>query len=266
MPFRIYFTLLIFLCGCSLHGIEFSTKSDSTEYVFSSHGNTGDLYMPEGSGPFPAVVLIHGGSWAGRSRSHMAWIARKLVNAGFVAFNIDYRFAPENHYPAQLEDCKEAVRWLRENSAKFKINPEKIGVFGYSAGAQLAALLGTYQTDKNSSVQAVVAGGGPHNLTFAPENKSIIKFLGVNYNEHPEVFRDASPLFHVSSDDPPMFIYHGTRDEIVDPKHSMVMKQALDKAGVKNELYLVENYGHISLLLFADSPVRRAILFLKQTL
>ena len=266
MLLRAAILLILFLASCSFHGVEFSKHTDSEEFKYASHGATGDLYLPPGAGPFPAVVLIHGGSWAGGKRSHMAWIARRLVKEGFVVFNISYRLVPDYLFPAQLDDCKDAVRWLRQNAATYNINPDKIGAFGYSAGAQLAALLGTLKTDKDSEVQAVVAGSGPHNLVYSSGVKAVKRFLGTSFEENPEIFKLASPLYSVSAEDPPFLIYHGTYDELVDVRHSVEMNQALKNAGVKSELYLVEGYGHISLFVLGNSPIEKAVVFLKTNL
>lgn len=226
----------------------------------------GDLYIPRGEGSYPAVLLIHGGSWSSGTRSYMSGVAKKLAKQGFVAFNISYRFAPEHRFPAQIEDCKDAVRWMRRNSALYKIDPNKIASWGYSAGAQLAVLLGTHTSDESTRVQAVVGGSGPYDLTRFPSDETTVKFLGDTREGNLEIYRQASPVFHVSSATPPMFLYHGTADTTVSPQHTDEMKKALDLAGVKNEVYLVKGFGHIILYLFSWGAEQSGVEFLRGTL
>jgi len=101
-----------------------------------------DLARPaEGEGPFPAVVCIHGGGWVGGSRSQMTRTIEVLAGRGYVAITPDYRLAPRHPFPAQVEDCKAAVRWLRANAGKYRVNPERIGAVGLSAGGHLSCML-----------------------------------------------------------------------------------------------------------------------------
>jgi len=193
-------------------------------------------------------------------------IAKRLARENFVVFNISYSLAPKYHYPAQIEDCRAALLWMRRNADTIKIDSERIGVWGYSAGGHLAALLGVMEGNKSDKVKAVVAGSTPHDLTLYPADESTIKFLGTTFEKDPELFRKASPVFNVSAGDPPMFLYHGTWDRIVDLKHTLDMQQALERAGVMNELHLVKGLGHIPLFLFNSTAVTHGIRFLKQQL
>jgi len=193
-------------------------------------------------------------------------VARKLAKQGFVAFSISYRLAPVHRFPAQIEDCKEAVRWMRRNAVQYKIEPRKIASWGFSAGAQLAVLLGTLSTDESASVQAVVGGSGPYDLTRFPSDETTVKFLGDTREGNLEIYRQASPVFHVSTSTPPMFLYHGTADTTVSPQHTDEMKKELDRAGVRNEIYLVKGFGHIMLFLFSWGAEQSGIEFLRGVL
>ncbi|HEV3142959.1 MAG TPA: alpha/beta hydrolase, partial [Gemmataceae bacterium] len=136
-----------------------------------------DLAMPrDGTGPFLAIVCVHGGGWKSGKRQDLGKTIEGMAARGYVAVTVSYRFSPAAKFPAQIEDCKAAVRWLRANAKKYRVNPERIGAFGYSAGGHLACLLGT--TDKNdglegsggnpdqsSRVQAVVSYFGPTDFT-----------------------------------------------------------------------------------------------------
>lgn len=170
-----------------------------------------DIYQPAGPATqmHPAVVLIHGGGWTNLNKSTMRGMGQFLARAGFVAFSVNYRLfdGAENRWPAQLDDVQRAVRWVRANAARYGVNPERIGAFGHSAGAQLAALLGMEQTRDNSDpalakysskVQAVVDVSGPSDFTTDRDREGIAflaRFLGTGYSNHPDVWREASPRF-----------------------------------------------------------------------
>ena len=207
-----------------------------------------DVYKPaaHGSETRPAVLLIHGGGWTSFDKSTMHGMGEFLARSGFVAFAVDYRLFhdKENRWPAQLDDVQRAVRWVRANAAKYGVNPDHIGAFGHSAGAQLAALLGMEDTRDNSDpalakyssrVQAVVDVSGPTDFTLDRDQDSaafLDSFLGTGYSQHPEVWRQASPVFHVSKVDAPFLIVHGTQDENVPILQSQELFDKLQSAGV----------------------------------
>ena len=113
---------------------------------FEKHDNVdlmADIYMPLDDGPHAGVLLIHGGGWLAGDRSELRSIARKMAPLGYTVMAIDYRLAPKDKFPAQIEDCNAAISWMVENAAKYKIDPKRLGVWGYSSGGHLAALLGT---------------------------------------------------------------------------------------------------------------------------
>ena len=143
-----------------------------------------DVYEPADSGahPRPAVLLIHGGGWTSFDKSTMRNMGKFLARSGIVAFSVNYRLLQgrDNRWPAQLDDVQRAVRWVRANAAKYRVDPEHIGAFGHSAGAQLAALLGMEDTRENSDaalakyssrVQAVVDVSGPTDFTTNRERR-----------------------------------------------------------------------------------------------
>ena len=207
-----------------------------------------DVYKPteRGSGLSPAVILIHGGGWTDFDKSTMRAMGQFLARFGFVAFSVDYRLfnGKDNLWPAQLDDVQRAVRWVRANAAKYGVNPDRIGAFGHSAGAQLAALLGMEDTRDNSDpalakyssrVQAVVDVSGPTDFTTDqdPEGAAFLaRFFGGDYAQRPEVWRDASPADHVSKQDPPFLIVHGTRDGSVPIAQAQEFFDKLKAAGV----------------------------------
>jgi acetyl esterase/lipase len=228
-----------------------------------------DLYQPQGAGPFPAVVLIHGGGWSGRTRADMDGTAEKLARRGYVVLNTSYRFAPRWTFPAQFQDVQQAVIFLRARAAEYRIQSDRIASWGYSSGAHLAALLGvTGPGDRlfqeGARVQAVVAGGTPVDLSYYPKGELTVALMGVPYVSNTERWAEASPLTLVSGDDPPTFLYHGTFDYTVGSKNAYNMFAALNQAKVPSELCIVRGLEHIS--MFFLSPVERGVDFLNRRL
>ena len=207
-----------------------------------------DVYEPSadrGTASRPAVMLIHGGGWSSFDKSTMRGMGEFLARHGFVAFSVDYRLftGKENLWPAQLDDAQTSVRWVRAHAGKYNINPDRLGAFGHSAGAQLAALLGMEDTRENSDpalakyssrVQAVVDVSGPTDFTIpdGPEGEAFMaSFLGVAYAKNQEVWRDASPVFHVGKKNAAFLIVHGTQDESVPLAHAQELFDKMHAAG-----------------------------------
>src|ERR1700733_3092268 len=215
-----------------------------------------DVYQPAGNGGLRlAVVLIHGGGWDSLDKSTMRGMGQFLARSGFVAFSVDYRLVKgkENRWPAQLDDVQRAVRWVRANAATYGVNPERIGAFGHSAGAQLAALLGMEDARDNSDpalakysskVQAVVDVSGPTDFTMHREadgDAVLANFFGGDYAHRAKVWQDASPAFHVSKNDSPFLIVHGTQDVEVPLAQSQELADKLNQAGVPVKFVTVDD-------------------------
>jgi acetyl esterase/lipase len=256
-------------------------RPDSFPLEFEKHGAieyargenyrlTLDVYVPKGDGPYPAILAIHGGGW--RSGTKLNWVrhAWKLAAAGFVVVAINYRHAPEFRFPAQIEDCKSAVRWVRIHSDQYKIDPGRIGGLGYSAGGQLVALLGTSdagdgldgpvpESEKGIScrLQAVAAGGAPCDLNWIDADSHALDFwLGAPRSMAPEIWRQASPATFLTADDPPFYFFHGSRDALVPGKASQSLHEEIKAMGIESEM-AVWNNGHFGLFsrLEALDPV-----------
>jgi len=226
-----------------------------------------DLYEPVGPGPWPGVLLIHGGSWTAKDRrGDMDKFAKRLVQRGFVVVNATYRLAPKYMHPAQVHDLQQALLWMRTNAKALRLDPDRIATFGYSAGGHLAAMLGGVHAPKNLRVQAVVAGGAPLDLRKWPASPAVILFLGGTLRELPDTYADASPVTHISKDDPPVFLYHGRLDMLVPPNHSADYHGALKQAGVRSELLWQNGLGHVPAFLISKSATERAIDFLDREL
>ncbi len=215
-----------------------------------------DLYEPAGPAAdlHPAVILIHGGGWTDLDKSTMRTMGQFLARSGFTAFSVDYRLfdGKQNRWPVQLDDVQRAVRWIRANAAKYHIRTERIGAFGHSAGAQLAALLGMEDTRDNSDpalakypsrVQAVVDVDGPTDFTAErdSEGEFLASFFGAPYSQDPALWQAASPVFHAAKGDAPFLIVHGTRDESVPISQAQELYDKLQSAGVPVQFVKVDD-------------------------
>ncbi|MHC4933721.1 MAG: alpha/beta hydrolase fold domain-containing protein [Planctomycetota bacterium] len=208
-----------------------------------------DLYLPrKARPPTPLVVWIHGGGWSKGSRTRCPAVS--LTKARFAVASIDYRLAPAARFPAQIHDCKAAVRWLRANAERYGIDPKRIGAWGSSAGGHLAALLGTSgdvqdlegeggHPKQSSRVQAVVDFCGPTDLRLLLKGPAVSALLGDATNAVA-----ASPVVHASRDDPPFFIVHGAKDRLVPVQQAELLHAALRKRGVNAYLHVIEEAGH----------------------
>lgn len=223
---------------------------------------TADVYLPRGEGPFPGVLLVHGGAWVVGSKRRMQRVGDTLAERGYVAVSIDYRLAPKHKFPAQLDDCRTALGWMRDNAAAYRLDPRRMGGFGYSAGAHLVTLLslsaaaaahaeGTPAEDRilaeRCLLQAVVAGGTPCDFQEVPlDSKRLAFWLGGTRRDLAELYRQASPLAFVTPYAPPLLLYHGEKDLLVPLVSARALKQSLEKAGAACELLVVAKAGHIT--------------------
>lgn len=262
--------LLVLLFSClpffAQAGDSYTLIEDRVYASPGGHDLLADLYIPEGEGPFPAVLVIHGGGWIRGEPADMDRYATRLVEQGFAVANISYRLAPEHRWPAQIEDCRTALRWLRSQAEGLHINPEKIGALGYSAGAHLATMLGV-DSPKNPAerVAAVVAGSGPYDLRVYKESLYIIKLIGGPPDEFPAAYADASPITKLSADDAPSYFYHGKRDRLVEVEQSINMVAAMKEKGIP-VVYREEPFGHSLTYLMDGDAMATAIQFLNQYL
>lgn len=208
----------------------------------------------------PVVVWIHGGGWrAGNKEADVPKLIR-LAQNGYFCASIEYRLSSEAIYPAQIEDCKCAIRFLRANADKFNLDPDRIGVWGSSAGGHLASLLGTtgaYDIYKgsgewgeySSNVQAVCTWYGPsdllqmgghHNSPQSPESL----LIGGSIQENKEKAARANPITYISNKTPPFLIMHGDEDTTVPMQQGQILYEALIKAGVEAEFFVVKGGKH----------------------
>ena len=232
-----------------------------------------DLYLPEArsaENPLPLLVFIHGGGWQNGSKDGAGRrLAPFLEEGHYAGASIGYRLTDEATWPSQIHDCKAALRWLRGNAEKYHLDPDRIAVWGTSAGGHLVAMLGvTYGVDglegdlgshdgEGSAVQAVINIFGPselhamndykdypstmdHNAPDSPESK----LVGGPIQDNLETSKNASPISHISEDDAPTLIVHGTKDPLVPFPQSQNLDKLLDEVGVSSTLITVEGAGH----------------------
>lgn len=232
-----------------------------------------DLLLPDPApaSPVPAVVYLHGGGWrhGDKSAGMYPWHSPLLAANGFVAVNVGYRLTDLAPFPAQAHDVKAAIRWLRANAKQYGIDPDRIGVWGDSAGGHLAALLGTSagvaelegecgSPDESSAVQAVVARCAPTDFTIWPgdepvEEEVLTALFGGPPAERPELRRLASPVAFVHADLPPFLVVHGTEDETVPFDQAETLVSALRAHGGDVTFEVVDG-GHHNLLPDEEAP------------
>jgi len=241
------------------------------EYVPGGHErNKLDLYLPQIAGKgglfgkkrLPLIIWVHGGAWMGGDKRGCP--AVRFVQKGYAVASINYRLSQHATYPAQIEDSKAAVRWLRANADKYNLDTKRFGAWGASAGGHLVALLGTTgdvkEFDKgenlnvSSKVQAVCDYFGPtdflkiadfpskmnHTAPDSPE----AKLLGGPILENKEACNRANPIMYVTKNDPPFLIVHGDADPLVPHNQSELLYQALQKARIEAKLHIVKGGGH----------------------
>jgi acetyl esterase/lipase len=241
----------------ALYDIEFATVNNKKLLL--------DMYVPNDiNTPMPLIVWVHGGGWRGGSKKYCP--ALWLTKHGYVVASINYRLSGEAVFPAQIHDCKAAIRWLRANASKYKIDVNNIGAWGCSAGGHLSNLIGTSgdvneiegnvgsNLEFSSKVQALCTGSGISDmLIYDTTNLALTEKIGAQIenlllggpvNENTEKAKMASPLSFVSQDDPPFLIIHGDKDVIVPIKQAELLYKALKNNNVPVKMHIVKNTGH----------------------
>ena len=223
-----------------------------------------DLYIPDEGENLPLIIWIHGGAWLGGDKERYG--PMEYLKSGYAGASLNYRLSQHAIFPAQIEDVKAAVRWIRANAETYRIDPNRFAAWGSSAGGHLVAMLGTtgdvmeFEVGENlevsSRVQAVVDYFGPtdflqmdshrlpdglvHDAPDSPESK----LVGGPIQEHKDRVARANPITYVSKDDSPFLIIHGDMDSLVPYHQSVLLNDALKEAGVPVTFYKVEGGGH----------------------
>ena len=285
MNLRLYTLLLLLPLGpLSLMGEEI-TYDLNAELIYSDaggHPQALDLYLPkDAQGPVPVIVWVHGGGWLNGSKKNPKCLY--MVDHGYAVASINYRLTQVAQWPAQIDDCRESVRWLKKQAKQYNLDADHIGVWGSSAGGHLVALMGTLPYDKNetvsSRVQAVCDWFGPTELLSMPPNNvgngrteedvansNGAKLLGCTVKDCPELAKQASGLDQVSSDDPPFLIMHGDLDPGVPISQSTRLYEKLKAQGVHAELAIIAGAGHGGPLFATDEVNMRVLSFFDEFL
>lgn len=234
------------------------------------------VFLPDGNGPFPAVLLVHGGGWKGRSPADMDGIAQQLAEHGYVAVNVAYRFTPDYRFPAQLNDVQLAMHWIHDQAEMLRVDTDRIAALGYSSGAHLVSLLalvagqgGDLDTPYGGPATrpaAVIAGGTPSDLRKWPEGRLVEALLGGKRDEVPQAYAEASPITHVHVGAPPFFLFHGDWDSLVPPDHATDFAAALAADQVPVEVFMQPLRGHYMAFLIRGDAMSRAMSFLDEHL
>ena len=220
--------------------------------------------MPDTGENLPLIIWVHGGAWHGGDKKH--YTPKEYLKTGYAGASINYRLSQHAIFPAQIEDVKAAVRWLRANAETYRLDPNRFAAWGSSAGGHLVAMLGTtgdvaeFEVGENlkvsSQVQAVVDYFGPtdflqmdaqslpdglvHDAPDSPESQ----LVGGPIQEYKDRVARANPITYVSKDDCPFLIIHGDQDKLVPYQQSVLLKDALEETGVRVTFYRVEGGGH----------------------
>lgn len=238
-------------------------------YVSDGHSRQKlDLYLPDnsGKGETPVIIWIHGGAWRSGDKQFVQWMP--IIERGFAVASLNYCLSQHATFPAQIHDCKSAIRWLRENAKKYNLDSNNFGVWGASAGGHLAALIGTTGNDSNlegdvgvtgfsSSVKAVCDWYGPtdfslmdqqagptgafsHDSPQSPESK----LIGAPIQGHLKLVQQANPMTYIDGEDPQFLIVHGSADTLVSVEQSRILHIALKEAKVASEFKVLLDKGH----------------------
>lgn len=236
-----------------------------------------DASVPDGPGPFPAVIVVHGGGFTGGNKQvYVTPMFEPLTQAGFAWFTIDYRLAPQYKFPAAVEDVDRAIEFVKSHASQYKVDTRRIALLGESAGGYLVSYVGT-QTERKWRVAAVVSFYGPHNLMGEYEMRkrqgvqpsAVTAFIGITtFDEKAfDLLKKDSPINRVKKGLPPFLLLHGSKDTVVDYQQSVDMCDRLRQAGDACELYTVEDGKH-GMGNWEDKPAykQKVVEWLRETL
>ncbi len=267
--------VLVFATACGVSAQPFrgpsatlpegATVHRNLPYVSAGHERQKlDLYLPKDGTNLPLIINIHGGAFKMGSKEQ--GVPAEYLAQGYAVASINYRLSQHAKFPAQIEDCKAAVRWVRTHAAEHGLDPNRIAAWGASAGGHLAAMLGTTgdvrefdvgeNLDQSSRVQAVVDYFGPteflqmdahrlpNGMRHDPADSPESELIGGAIQEHQGKAARANPISYVTRDDPPFLICHGDADLMVPHHQSVLLEEALKQAGVPVTFYTVPGAGH----------------------
>ncbi len=230
------------LCAQTHRNIEYSRPGGEPQLL--------DVFVPEGEGPFPAAILVHGGGFeAGDKQTYITYIFEPLSQAGLAWFSIDYRLSPKHRFPAATDDVEEAVRWVRRNAHRYKVDVNRLALIGESAGGHLVSFVGA-RNPPTARVAAVVPFYGIHDFVafaahYQGDSAVTERFLGQRMltAQNIDAFVAASPIARIGPGAPPFLMIHGSKDPGVPFEQSVAMCEALLARGTPCEIVEVDA-GH----------------------
>lgn len=247
-----------------------------------------DIYLPStGKSSYPVVIWIHGGAWMLNDKhadmGYMANTVKGFIDSGYAVASIDYRWSTTAIFPADIQDCNQAVEFLYQNAAKYQLDRNRLALIGFSAGGHLANLLAL--SNNNNIKSFYPAGKKPHFKIklvldfYGPSNFLTLKggdsndprspvsvLLGGTVADHPARAKIASPVTYIDKNDPPFLIVQGEKDESVNPSQSITLSELLTKVGVKNELIIVPGAPHYGVMFDAEYIRKKVFLYLNEYL
>jgi acetyl esterase/lipase len=270
-------------------------------YANASKSQVLDLFVPDGTGPFPVMINVHGGGFRAGSKEMLdAPIARQLLKEGIAVATINYRLSSEARFPAAIQDAKAAVRFLRANATRYTLDPNRFLAFGQSAGGNIASMLGTSggvaefddpnlgNASVSSRVQGVIdwfgptdfsqmdaqakaQGCGTNDQTHGQANSPESAYLGAVLATVPELVKKANPITYIDPSDPPFLLQKGDKDCTVPFGQSQLLYDALKAAGVQATFETMKRAGHGDMgastpIFLSDANIQRVLAFVKTTL
>lgn len=248
-----------------------------------------DLYLPQNTATktHPLILWIHGGAWESGDKASCP--ITQATRHGFAIASINYRLSREAPFPAQIHDCKGAIRWLKTHAEQYKLNRDQFALWGESAGGHLAALAGTSAAsdtlegnvggnlNTSSNVQAVIDWFGPTDLRqlwndikgtgrYNPRDNPLTRLFGGTVDEKTKLVDSANPIAYINDKTPPFFIVHGDQDDVVPLSQSQMFFAALQKAGVKSELIIIPGARHGGGEFLNDRMQEKYLAFLRASL
>jgi alpha-L-fucosidase 2 len=225
-----------------------------TDIEFARAGGTNltlDAFVPDGQGPFPTCILVHGGGFTkGDKTSFIKPLFEPLSQAGFTWFTINYRLAPQHRFPACIEDAEAAIRWVKVHAKEYKADPRRIALIGESAGGHIVSFVGV-RAKGETSVAAVVPIYAPHDLelqvkarnALGPSMTALFGLTDLN-DAAWTTLRDASPISYLRKGLPPYLLIHGDQDAMVPYKQSVQFQQKMKALGNACDLITIKDGGH----------------------
>ena len=289
------FFLLLFmgLYGCT-NMSNIKNQHRDTAYANDSEAQRMDIFIPDGEGPFPAVLLIHGGGFKAGDKKADHALAKQLVGHGYVAVCVNYRLSGEAVFPAAVHDIKAALRYIRGNAKKYAVAPNTIGIWGSSAGGYLSALMGTSSGDDfldgsvgsftkvPTDIQACVDWFGPIDFSAMTKEAKMLgfdddfdmtlerTFLGANIADpiNSALVAQANPTTYIDVTDPPFYIQAGSKDPLIPYLQSQNFAKALREVLGKEQVHfdLIENGGHGGSKFSNDHNLAKIMSFLDKHL